>query len=62
MTHEHVGDGVYVENDGWGFNIRVNDHRSTPVVFLDPEVAIKLVKFIEEQLKKNKEGHDEEDG
>jgi hypothetical protein len=32
---EHLGDGVYASHDGYQIWLRVNDHRSAPLVALD---------------------------
>ena len=47
--HEHIGDGVYAEFDGYGINIRVNDHRNPVAAYLEPDVLKRLVKFYETQ-------------
>jgi hypothetical protein len=41
----YIGDGVYAKFDGYGFEIKVNDHRSPTVVYLEPEVLQALNKF-----------------
>ena len=46
----HIGDGVYAQFDGYGINLRVNDHRSKVAVYLEPEVLRTLVKFHKKQL------------
>lgn len=46
-NHVHLGDGVYAEYVGGGIALRVNDHRNPVAVYLEPEVATALVKFIE---------------
>ena len=49
--HVHLGDGVYAEFDGYGINLRVNDHRNPVAVYLEPEVFEALVKFYEARKK-----------
>ncbi len=44
---EHVGDGVYVTFDGFGFEIRVNDHRNEVAVYLEPSTLKSLIQFTE---------------
>lgn len=46
----YLGDGVYVDFDGFGISISVNHHENK-VVFLEPEVADNLVKYINETKK-----------
>ena len=46
----HIGDGVYVDFDGYQFAIRVNDHRSYPVAFLEPSVMDALINYRNEIL------------
>lgn len=52
---EYMGDGVYAEFINGKVSIMVNDHRSEPVVFLEPEVLYSVVQFYEQQIKENKE-------
>jgi len=47
----HIGDGVYVETDGYHINIRVNSHLNPIVVALDPSVMDALFEY-REALKK----------
>lgn len=42
---EHVGDGVYVESDGFALRIRVNDHRNDVAVTLEPFVMERLIGY-----------------
>lgn len=35
---EHMGDGLYVAFDGYMLMLRVNDHRSEPTFYLEPQV------------------------
>jgi len=51
-NHEHLGDGVYAEFDGYGINIRVNDHRNPVAAYLEPDVLKRLVAFYERQSEK----------
>lgn len=49
QMQEHIGDGVYVQYDGYSVIIRVNDHRSPPAVTLEPNVLIALTRFMEQK-------------
>ena len=44
---EHLGDGIYATFDGFGLEIRVNDHRSNAVAYLEPAVVAELSRFLE---------------
>ena len=44
-TPYYIGDGVYVEFDGYHVVVKVNDHRNEPAVLLEPEVMEELIKF-----------------
>ncbi len=44
----HVGDGVYATFDGYGLEIRVNDHRSPMVAYLEPGVVANLQRFLDD--------------
>lgn len=44
---EHLGDGVYAFWDGFGVEIRVNDHRSPVAVYFEPDVVAALGKFLD---------------
>ena len=52
MTTEHLGDGVFATFDGYGIELRVNNHRSEPVAYLEPRVVTELVRFLERQQQK----------
>lgn len=39
----YIGDGVYMEIEYGQISLRVNDHRSPPVVYLEPEVLKNLI-------------------
>lgn len=43
----YIGDGVYVEFDGYYIVVRVNSHTNDPVVFLEPEVMEALISYYE---------------
>jgi hypothetical protein len=43
----HIGDGVYVDFDGYHVTLAVNDHRNV-VASLEPAVQVELVKVFEE--------------
>jgi len=38
----HLGDGVYATFDGFGIELRVNDHRNPVAVYLEPDVLNSL--------------------
>lgn len=42
---EYIGDGVYVDYDGWAVEVRVNDHRNPVAVTLEDKVALELVLY-----------------
>ena len=43
---DYIGDGVYVEFDGFGVWVKANDHKNpTDKVYLEPEVFAKLLRF-----------------
>lgn len=48
LEHRHLGDGLYVKYDGYQIEIRVNNHNSLPVAYLDPHVMDALVEYIKE--------------
>ena len=50
----HLGDGLYVNYDGYQIAISVNDHRNPPVAFLEPHVMIAMVDYINEIIKTEK--------
>lgn len=43
----HLGDGVYATFDGYGVEIRVNDHRNDALVYMEPQVVQALGRFLE---------------
>lgn len=47
LPPEHIGDGVYVSDEGYAIALRVNDHRGNPVVLLEPDVLDALVRYAE---------------
>ena len=50
-TKSYLGDGVYVEWDGWGVWLHANDpDEPTDSIYLEPEVFDSLVDFFK-QLK-----------
>lgn len=54
-NHSYLGDGVYVEWDGYAFWLRANDHRDglcTDKICLEPDVLNSLFKFAESIKKK----------
>ena len=43
---DYLGDGVYAIFDGWGIELRANDHQfPTDRVYLEPEVMQALERF-----------------
>lgn len=44
---EHLGDGVYASIGGGMIGLAVNDHRSEPVVWLEPATLDALIEFRE---------------
>lgn len=45
---DYLGDGVYVEFDGFGFTLKANDHlHPTDTIYLDPCVISQLNLFVE---------------
>ena len=52
-NHSHLGDGVYAEFDGYGIQLRANDHRDelcTDRIYLEPDVIQKIVDFYKYQV------------
>lgn len=45
MEPEYLGDAVYASFDGYHIELRLNDHRSPPVVFLEPAVMDALINY-----------------
>lgn len=50
MNHnekEYLGDGVYIEHDGWGWWLSAGHHDSLNRIYIDgPEDAAKLAKLL----------------
>jgi len=44
---DYLGDGVYAEHIGHAIVLRVNDHRSEPVVELDAHTMDALIRYYE---------------
>lgn len=47
---DYLGDGVYIEWDGYSFCLRANDHRDnycTDKIYLEPNVIKALNRFVE---------------
>ena len=42
---DYIGDGVYVEFDGYGIWLRANSPDSSKEVYLEPEVLMALNRF-----------------
>jgi hypothetical protein len=49
----YLGDAVYAHFDGYGIELRLNDHRNQCVVYLEPEVMQNLIEFWEIQTRHN---------
>jgi hypothetical protein len=49
----YIGDGVYASFNGMHITLRVNDHRSEPVVFLEVEVMEALIQYFERLKNEN---------
>jgi hypothetical protein len=47
LPPDHLGDGVYAEDLGHAIVLRVNDHRSEPVVELDAYTMDALIRYYE---------------
>lgn len=47
---DHIGDGVYATFDGFGIELRANDHRNEVAVYLEPEVLAALDRFYETRI------------
>ena len=48
IKSEYVGDAVYaIETDQNLIGLTVNDHRNPPLVYLEPETLLNLIKFAE---------------
>ena len=41
----YLGDGVYASFDGYQIELRVNDHRNEPVVYLESNVMLELMAY-----------------
>ena len=49
-TRAYIGDGVYIEWDGYAYWLRANDHRDghcTDKICLEPDVIQALNRFVE---------------
>lgn len=43
---DYIGDGVYVKFDGYGIELRTNDHLNpTNKIYLEPEILENLINF-----------------
>lgn len=45
MNPIYLGDAVYAYFDGYGVELRLNDHRSQCAVYLEPDVLQNLINF-----------------
>jgi hypothetical protein len=41
----YIGDAIYAHYDGYGIELRLNDHRNECAVYLEPAVLQALTKF-----------------
>lgn len=41
----YLGDAVYAQNDGYMIGLSLNDHRNSPVVWLEPQVLEALILY-----------------
>ena len=51
----YLGDGVYIQFDGFGYILRANHHKEdycTDQIYIEPEVFTSLIKF--DEIIKNK--------
>lgn len=42
---EYLGDGVYAATDGYNITLHLGTHNTKPVIFLDPDVMVKLIGY-----------------
>jgi len=47
LQPRHLGDGVYVHDEGYGLQLAVN-HHDNKVIFLETEVLISLIEYAKE--------------
>ena len=51
-TQDYIGDGVYVEYDGFGIWLKANHHlHPTDKIYLEPEVYEALLRFADRTMK-----------
>lgn len=50
--NRYIGDGVYAEFDGYNIILRVDDHKSEPLVYLESSAMSSLIDFSNECFKK----------
>lgn len=41
----YLGDAVYAHFDGYGVELKLNDHRAECLIYLEPNVLENLIKF-----------------
>ena len=54
-NHSYIGDGVYVQWDGYGFWLRTGDHRDhlcDNKIYMEIDVLNSLFNFVDSKLKK----------
>lgn len=47
----YLGDAVYAAFDGFGIELRLNDHRGPCVVYLEPSTYNALKRWVETEVK-----------
>lgn len=44
---QYLGDSVYATTDGYNIHLHLNSHEAEPLIYLEPEVAETLCRYIE---------------
>jgi len=48
---KYIGDGVYVEFDGYGFVLKANSHTEpTDTIYIEPELAYQFCEIFKKQF------------
>lgn len=48
LKQTYIGDGVYVEFDGYGYWLKANDpNHPTDKIYLEPQVLTQLINFLQ---------------
>lgn len=54
---EYLGDGAYIEYDGWGFVLTTEDGIEVQnTVYLEPDLIERVTEFAKKRWQKKKEG------